>query len=933
MKKFISISLAVTTILWLVGTVYVPVAKAAVVEGDIVSPDATFTDADGNTYYPYDVFIVKFAGTKTFKRLILNPQFCDRNGLLKWANIKPLSAATVAGYTTASLVREINDTKVYKLSPNGDMGTKQWVEDLACFTSKGYDWDSVYIINSTDRDNYTTGASICGGGAAEGPITLSLASDNPAAATIPPNAQGVSFLKVKVDGSGTVTQLTVTRKGAGAVADFGDTYIYKNGVRLTSGRALSTATSKVSFINLGIAAPGVFEFVADMTYTSASGADATIGDINYFAVEASSDVTGTGTVGGVFPITGNPMGISGTAAGTITVVRSGSSANNVTIGSKESEISQFKITTATEGGYVKRVKLFNNGTADNNLITNLKLKDNSAVTLATATSIDSSGYADFVLASPYYIVKGDSAIFRVYADIGAVNPDYTILLYPELATDILVTGNIYGYGMPAITTGYDSGDYVTITCKGGDLTLNKVGPNAGKIGTATSDTVFLEYTVAAAADITIKRTELIFCLDHDGDGYNTITSAGADVEDIKIKDKDSGVIIAGPKDGTAFNDGSRTACSASSVYEAFTDTIDLTAGTTRTFQVTADIKTTTSTTINATDRMKFILYSYATMVGSGTVNYMKYTNTSDAVPNTAIVPSGDIAGEEMTVEAASLVITLAASPSGTTRTYIKGQNGVEAVGLIFTAGTASDINVNSITLVSYYDYDGAGAFTAGKKGDNYVKDSMGGISIYDKDTGLLVPGSTAKGFTSGDNYEHVVYTGLNWTIPAGGQKTLLVKGDISSAAPASASTADSYVSFDIENATAISACDIDGNTVTATGNGSNGATTPNTYFGIAQSGSLTIDNATATPDKSIVVMGTADNEVSKFKLTGANEGWNIEKFSIVLDDGQGIDEEDRDNFSAVKIKYQTQAQWGTSNWTISSGKTFGSTASLAFSFR
>jgi len=946
MKKLLSISLGITTILWLVGTAYVPIAKAAVVEGDIVSPDAAFVDADGNTYYPYDVFIVKFVGTKTFKRLVLNPQVFDSYGHLKWSNIKRISAATVAGYTTASLVRAIDDTKVYKLAPNGDVGTKQWVETLACFTSKAYDWDSVYIINSTDRDNYTTGASICGGGAAEGPISLSLASDNPAAATLPLDAQGVTFLKVKVDGTGTVNQLTVTRKGAGEVDDFGDIYIYKDGVRLTSGRALSSATSKVSFINLGIAAPATFEVVADMATDNA-------GNVSYFAIESSSDVTGTGAVGGVFPLNGNPMSSSGTVVGGITVARSGANANNVTIGAKEVEISQFKVTTTTEGGYVKRVKLFNNGTADNNLITNLKLKDNSAVTLATATSITSSGYADFVLTTPYYIIKGDSAIFRVYADIGATKPARTIILYLELATDILATGNIYGYGMKATISSFtSSATAVTITCAGGDLTLNKVGPNAGKIGTTTSDTVFLEYTVAAAADITIKRTELIFCEDTDGNGTynNASSSAGADIEDIKIKDKDSGVIIAGPKDGTAFDNngaaGNAAALTAGyqtcpnttlGVWEAFTDTIDMAAGTTRTFQVTADIKTSNTDSgqeIAASSRIKFILYSYASMVGvDGTVNYIKYAGTSDAVDDSAIVPSGNIAGEEMAIESAALALTLAASPSGTTKTYIKGQAGVETVGIIFTASTASDIKINSITLVSYYDYDGAGSFTAGKKGDNFVKDSIGSVYIYDKDTGALVPGSTARGFTSGTNYEHVVYTGLSWTIPAGSSKTLLVKGDISSAAPASGSSADSYVAFDIETAADdISAVDKDGNTVTTTNDGPNTAASPTTYFGIAERGSLAIVAATDTPDKSLAVMGTTDNEVSKFKLTGTSEGWNIEKFSIVLDDGGGVDTEDRDNFSAVKIKYQTQTQWGTSNWTISSGKTFGSTASLAFSF-
>ncbi|MDP2938535.1 MAG: S8 family serine peptidase [Candidatus Omnitrophota bacterium] len=100
----------------------------------------------------------------------------------------------------------------------------------------------------------------------------------------------------------------------------------------------------------------------------------------------------------------------------------------------------------------------------------------------------------------------------------------------------------------------------------------------------------------------------------------------------------------------------------------------------------------------------------------------------------------------------------------------------------------------------------------------------------------------------------------------------------------------------------------------------------------SQYGSLVITAASDTPDKSIAVMGTNDNEVSKFKLTGTSEAWYIEKFSVVLDDGQGIDSANRDNFSAIKLKYQTQSQYGTSSWTVSSSKTFGSIASLAFNF-
>lgn len=943
MKKIISITLAVTTILWLVGAglfALVPVAKAAVVDGDVVSPDATFVDADGNTYYSYDVFIVKIVGTKTFKRLVLNPQVFDSYGHLKWSNIKKIAAATVAGYTTSSIVREINDTKVYKLVPDGDTGTKQWVDDLACFTSKAYDWDSVYIINATDRDNYTTGSSLCGVAVA-GALTLSLASDTPAASTVPPNAQGLTFLKVNVSGSGTVNQVTITRKGAGDVGDFGDLYIYKDGVRLTSGRSLSSATSKVTFINLGLAAPTTFDVVVDMS-------TGTAGNINYFIIESASEVTADATIGGTFPISGNPMGVSGTNAGTITMTRSGAAARNVTIGATEQEISQFKLTTATEGAYVKIVRLFNGGTADNNLITNLKLKNTAGTTVATATSISSGGYADFVLSTPFFISKGDNEIFRVYADIGGTKPDRTVILYAEIATDILATGNVYGYGMAATITGFDTtGEAVTVTCKGGDLTLNDLGPNAANIGDTSSDTVFLEYSMTAAADITIKRTELIFCHDDTGNGTyeNASGSAGADIEDIKIRNKDTGVIVVGPKDGTAFNDATRTNCpgTKTGVYEDFTDTIDISAGETKTYQVTGDIKvanTDSGVEITAGDIIKFILYSYASLVGvSGNVNYMKYAGTSDAVDDSAIAPSGDIAGEQMTIAAPSLALTLGASPSGGDATndekvYIAGQSGVEAVGIVFTAGSASDITINSIQLTGYTVEQTGGAFAAGID-TNYVKDTIAKVYIYDKSTGELVTGSSAKGFTSGTSFEQVDYTGLSWVIPAGTQKTLLVKADISSAAPASASSADTWISFDIATAADdVTAIDKDGNSVTTTGDAPNGAAGTDVIvnFGVADYGTLTIDQATDTPDKSLAVMGTTDNEVSKFKLSGVSEAWYLEKFSIVLDDGGGIDTDDRDNFSAVKVKYQTESQYGTSNWTISSGKTFGSTASLAFTF-
>jgi hypothetical protein len=66
----------------------------------------------------------------------------------------------VDSFITSELVRAVKDTKVYKLTPSGDTGSKQWVKTAEAFTRLGFDWEAVYEINTVDRNSYTTGADI-----------------------------------------------------------------------------------------------------------------------------------------------------------------------------------------------------------------------------------------------------------------------------------------------------------------------------------------------------------------------------------------------------------------------------------------------------------------------------------------------------------------------------------------------------------------------------------------------------------------------------------------------------------------------------------------------------------------------------------------------------------------------------------------------------
>jgi len=101
-----------------------------------------------------DVYIVKYAGSKKFKRLILSPSVFNNYGHLKWSDIKDVDLSVADSFTASDLVRAEGDAKVYKLYPSGDTGEKRWIKTAEAFANLGFDWDAVYQINQFDRDSY-----------------------------------------------------------------------------------------------------------------------------------------------------------------------------------------------------------------------------------------------------------------------------------------------------------------------------------------------------------------------------------------------------------------------------------------------------------------------------------------------------------------------------------------------------------------------------------------------------------------------------------------------------------------------------------------------------------------------------------------------------------------------------------------------------------
>jgi len=141
----------------------------SVSDGDLIRN----SNAEGMAQF--DIYIVKLINNKKFKRLILSPhvfesyEHFDKNGNgSPWDDVIEVNKTTMNDLVVSDLIRAVGDTKVYKLSASGDGGTKQWLNMTAeKFVSDGYDADSIYEINATDRDAYAAGENIGDEGVSE----------------------------------------------------------------------------------------------------------------------------------------------------------------------------------------------------------------------------------------------------------------------------------------------------------------------------------------------------------------------------------------------------------------------------------------------------------------------------------------------------------------------------------------------------------------------------------------------------------------------------------------------------------------------------------------------------------------------------------------------------------------------------------------------
>ena len=628
-------------------------------------------------------------------------------------------------------------------------------------------------------------------GVPSGSLTYNLASDNPASSNVPKGASEVAFMKLVINGSGTVDALVFKRVGLGATGDFASSGVklYEGNNRLTTGKSVNSTTHEINFPNLGLVVSGsrTIWLAADI----ATGA--TAGDINAFdLVSINGDALAS-------PIKGNAMNIAGSSVGAVTISKTGS-LSNPTVGESSAKVSEFKLTAnSVEDVWVKRIVLTHGGSVTTSYLTNMVVKQAGNVVGTVANAIARDMYV-VVFDSPFKVLKGQNRTFEVFADISPLTKsDETIDLYVDVQNDVHATGAIYGYGV-AITNSFDSANNHTAqTLQGAEITISFNGPNARDIAKDAQDVTLLDFSVSTKNNIEIKT--LIFT------ASTTLIAASEGFADLKVVDAETGAAVTSSID----IDGSTNA------NQTFTDIINVSAGTTRRFLVTADVDTDN----DSSDAIKITL----NQVGATDIKNLdnnQYVAQADIVPNAAIV------GNTQTVQTPALEISLAGTPPK--HNIVAGNSDEGLVGFSLRASNG-DIKVTQIKI-------SADAVTGT---DAQLRNDVRTVALYIDEQRI----SEKKNLASDGTMSSATFSQVNYTVADGMTKTVKVKAD---SIATDATNSNEYFAY--LTATDVTATDVDGNSVTASGGTINGS--------LASAGSITL--TVATPSINIVKVDNTSTE-------------------------------------------------------------------------
>lgn len=874
-RKALTVGIVLSTVLWsMMASVLVAPLKASAAgctSGSLIKGSLAavyYCGSDGKRYV--------FTNDRAYKTW-----YADFSSVTTISDAD-LASIQIGGNVTyrpgVKMVKIVSDPKVYAVAHGGVL---RHVPSEACaVTLYGTTWNTMIDdVSDAFFTNYSIGTPINAactdfnktaemsssqtinadknlstGGGVSGSASVSLASDNPAGATLPQGAMGVNFLKFNLTNTGsamTVDSITLRRVGPGNPGDIEAVYLYEGSTRLTSGRSVNSSTNEVTYTGLNLSL-GANQTRALWVSVDLDAGSTLTGNVHAFevlkALSGSTQLSGSSVRGNNFTISGAEVGsLSIDAVGTITDPK---------VGEMEAKVGEFRVDAGTrEDVRLKRITLFQGGNLSASNITNLKLKQ-AGLTVATASGFDSGLRATFVMSEPGMLLeKGASKTFQVYADIGGTaRAGDEIELYVEEDADVFGTGQTYGYGVLVDRSLYDgtNGNASVSEIEAGQLTLNLLGPASKDIAVDGNDVEVLRFSALAQSNIEIRNLNL------NVEGTDLMTSGSGNISDIKIQNVSNGANWWGPEEVDE-DDGADVV--------NFDSAVSLQAGVLYTFSVTVDIE----------DGAQDADTLRVSLLGFDDNDIRNLDNSTFLDGDEDIVPANGLVGNQMTIRTSSLTTSLGSTP--VSQTYIKGSTNIDFLGINLKAGDAASVTLNSITATGFIDEDGGTSMLQGMDNNVQVRDIAQTCRLKDGTTQVGQSKSPSAGSTGGK----LEFTGLNLVIAAGQTKSLRLNCDVSNSAFVNGNA--ERIGFSIQTAADVVAQDADGNNVNPIGNVNPTAGVVRHLIQNTGTMSYTLAPDDTESEAGLVIAGNGSVVLGKIRLTAANEELKQTKIRVSLVNG------------------------------------------------